>query len=59
MQHLSKPIPLAELLNEDLSQICDDLRQEFGAMSGGRLLITRHTKNWQRRTGNGRVRDAK
>jgi nucleoside-diphosphate-sugar epimerase len=40
MQHLSKPISLAELLDEDLGQICDDLKQEFGAMSGGRLLIT-------------------
>lgn len=40
MQHLSKPIPLAQLLDEDLSQVCDDLRQEFGEMSGGRLLIT-------------------
>jgi nucleoside-diphosphate-sugar epimerase len=37
---LSKPISLAELLDEDLGQICDDLKQEFGAMSGGRLLIT-------------------
>ncbi|MEJ0099031.1 MAG: NAD-dependent epimerase/dehydratase family protein [Pseudomonadota bacterium] len=40
MQHLSKPIPLAQLLDEDLGQVCDDLKEEFGQMSGGRLLIT-------------------
>jgi nucleoside-diphosphate-sugar epimerase len=40
MQHFLKPPPLSDLLNEDLGQVCDDLRQEFGEMSGGRLLIT-------------------
>jgi dTDP-glucose 4,6-dehydratase/UDP-glucuronate decarboxylase len=40
MRMLSKPISLAELVNEDLDQVCTDLRQEFGQMSGGRLLIT-------------------
>jgi nucleoside-diphosphate-sugar epimerase len=40
MQHHSKPIPLADLLKEDLDQLCADLRQEFTEMSGGRLLIT-------------------
>ena len=40
MQHHSKPIPLADLLKEDLDQLCTDLRQEFTEMSGGRLLIT-------------------
>src|SRR5262245_25465777 len=33
-------ISLQELLEEDLSAICGDLAQEFGAMGGGHLLIT-------------------
>ena len=33
-------ISLQELLEEDLSAICTDLAGEFGAMGGGRLLIT-------------------
>jgi nucleoside-diphosphate-sugar epimerase len=33
-------ITLQELLDEDLDTVCADLTQEFGAMSGGRLLIT-------------------
>lgn len=33
-------IGLQELLNEDLDAICADLAAEFGAMSGGRLLVT-------------------
>jgi UDP-glucuronate decarboxylase len=40
MRKLTKPIPLVELVNEDLDQVCTDLTQEFGQMSGGRLLIT-------------------
>jgi UDP-glucuronate decarboxylase len=34
------PIPLQQLLDEDLDAICQDLTQEFEAMSGGQLLIT-------------------
>lgn len=33
-------IELPELLDEDLDVICADLATEFGAMSGGRLLVT-------------------
>ncbi|WP_027557029.1 NAD-dependent epimerase/dehydratase family protein [Bradyrhizobium sp. Cp5.3] len=33
-------IGLQELLDEDLDAICADLAAEFGAMSGGRLLVT-------------------
>jgi nucleoside-diphosphate-sugar epimerase len=33
-------IGLRELLDEDLDAICVDLAAEFGAMSGGRLLVT-------------------
>lgn len=33
-------IGLRELLDEDLSQICTDLAEEFTTMSGSRLLIT-------------------
>ena len=35
-----KLIGLQQLLDEDLEQICTDLTAEFGAMSGGRLLVT-------------------
>lgn len=35
-----KLIGLQRLLDEDLEQICTDLTAEFGAMSGGRLLVT-------------------
>ncbi len=35
-----KPIPLQDLLDEDLDSVCQDLAEEFGRMSGGRLLIT-------------------
>jgi dTDP-glucose 4,6-dehydratase/UDP-glucuronate decarboxylase len=39
--NLRKKIPpLEEVLEQDLSAICDDLSEEFGRMSGGRLLIT-------------------
>lgn len=31
---------LEDLLRQDLDQICRDLRDEFGAMAGGQLLIT-------------------
>ncbi len=33
-------IPLRQLLDEDLDTVCTDLSEEFGAMSGGRLLVT-------------------
>jgi UDP-glucuronate decarboxylase len=33
-------IELRQLLDEDLDAICTDLTAEFGAMSGGRLLVT-------------------
>jgi UDP-glucuronate decarboxylase len=33
-------IGLQQLLDEDLDAICTDLTAEFGAMSGGRLLVT-------------------
>lgn len=33
-------LPLADLLARDLESICVDLDAEFGAMAGGRLLIT-------------------
>lgn len=32
--------PLADLLNEDLSHICGNLKEEFAKMAGKRLLIT-------------------
>jgi UDP-glucuronate decarboxylase len=35
-----KVVPLEQVLEEDLGSICDDLAEEFGRMSGGRLLIT-------------------
>lgn len=35
-----RSIPLHQLLDEDLSAVCADLKAEFEAMSGGRLLIT-------------------
>ncbi len=40
MSSTRKLIPLAQLLDEDLDNICRDLREEFTTMSGGRLLIT-------------------
>ncbi len=40
MQLHKKPIPLQDLLDEDLDSVCQDLAEEFGRMSGGRLLIT-------------------
>lgn len=33
-------IPLSQLLDEDLESVCQDLRDEFAGMGGGRLLIT-------------------
>lgn len=33
-------IPQRQLLDEDLDAVCTDLKAEFGAMSGGRLLVT-------------------
>jgi UDP-glucuronate decarboxylase len=35
-----KLIPFEQLLEEDLDSICDQLRDEFGKMAGGRLLVT-------------------
>src|SRR4030081_476802 len=40
MQAHRKVIPLEQLLDEDLNAVCDDLKVEFDALSGGRLLIT-------------------
>jgi nucleoside-diphosphate-sugar epimerase len=40
MQQHRKLISLQQLLVEDLDAICTDLASEFGAMSGGRLLVT-------------------
>ena len=40
MQLHKKPVPLQQLLDEDLDSVCQDLSEEFGRMSGGRLLIT-------------------
>jgi UDP-glucuronate decarboxylase len=40
MQLHKKPIPLRQLLDEDLDSICEDLKEEFGRMARGRLLIT-------------------
>jgi UDP-glucuronate decarboxylase len=40
MHQHRKLIGLQQLLEEDLEQICTDLTAEFGAMSGGRLLVT-------------------
>lgn len=39
LQH-HRLIPLAQLLDEDLETVSQDLRQEFAAMAGARLLIT-------------------
>jgi UDP-glucuronate decarboxylase len=33
-------LPLADLLNRDLNYICANLKEEFGRMAGGSLLIT-------------------
>ncbi|MDE2250805.1 MAG: NAD-dependent epimerase/dehydratase family protein [Gammaproteobacteria bacterium] len=35
-----QPIGLRQLLDEDLDSVCADLREEFAAMAGARLLIT-------------------
>lgn len=40
MQAHAQLIPLRQLLDQDLAAICADLAEEFGSMSGGRLLIT-------------------
>jgi UDP-glucuronate decarboxylase len=40
MQAHRKLISLEQLLDEDLDSVCQDLREEFETMSGGRLLIT-------------------
>ena len=40
MQKHRKLIGLRQLLDEDLDAVCADLGAEFGAMSGGRLLVT-------------------
>lgn len=40
MPNAKRLIPLQQLLEQDLDAICQDLAQEFGAMGGGRLLIT-------------------
>ena len=40
MQKHRRLIGLRQLLDEDLDAVCADLTAEFGAMSGGRLLVT-------------------
>jgi nucleoside-diphosphate-sugar epimerase len=40
MHTYTHPVPLQQLLDEDLDSVCKDLAQEFAEMSGGRLLIT-------------------
>jgi UDP-glucuronate decarboxylase len=40
MQKHRRLIPQRQLLDEDLDAVCTDLKAEFGAMSGGRLLVT-------------------
>ncbi len=40
MQKFETPVPLQDLLHDDLDTLCDDLQSEFGQMGGGRLLIT-------------------
>lgn len=40
MQQHRRSIELRQLLDEDLDAICADLSEEFGAMSGGNLLVT-------------------
>ncbi len=40
MQKHRRLIPQRQLLEEDLDAVCSDLKAEFGAMSGGRLLVT-------------------
>lgn len=40
MQKHRQLIPQRQLLDEDLDAVCSDLKAEFGAMSGGRLLVT-------------------
>jgi UDP-glucuronate decarboxylase len=40
MQKHRRLIGLRQLLDEDLHAVCADLTAEFGAMSGGRLLVT-------------------
>ncbi len=60
----NKLMPLAQLLDEDLDTICRDLREEFAAMAGSRLLITggggflgyymvQSALHWNRRHGRG------
>ena len=40
MQKFETPVPLQDLLHDDLDTLCADLQSEFGQMGGGRLLIT-------------------
>src|SRR6516225_2748300 len=40
MQKYRRLIELRQLLDDDLDTICGDLTAEFGALSGGRLLLT-------------------
>lgn len=40
MQKHRRLIPQRQLIDEDLDAVCADLKAEFGAMSGGRLLVT-------------------
>jgi UDP-glucuronate decarboxylase len=40
MQKYRRLIELRQLLDDDLDAICEDLTAEFGALSGGRLLVT-------------------
>ena len=40
MQKHRRLIGLRQLLDEDLDAVCADLTAEFGALSGGRLLVT-------------------
>ena len=40
MQKYRRLIELRQLKDDDLGAICADLTVEFGALSGGRLLVT-------------------
>lgn len=40
MQRHRRSVGLRQLLDEDLEAVCADLTAEFGALSGGRLLVT-------------------
>jgi UDP-glucuronate decarboxylase len=40
MQRYRRLVELRQLLDDDLDAVCEDLTFEFGALSGGRLLVT-------------------